>query len=153
MVALNLYNWYYITYFVIDPNAIKETKLSVKKVKKLEEMYKKSQKRRAAYEAAMAKEALTNKEMAAALDEIQTQKQADQKEGLLEGGEFNEGGSAEEIGPGDSLSQRGSESEDDDHQYYIDFSSSDEECEGGVVEAELAAFGKGQKKNEPAAGR
>lgn len=46
MVALNLYNWYYIAYYVVDPNAIKETKLSVKKVKKLEELYKKSQKRR-----------------------------------------------------------------------------------------------------------
>lgn len=74
MVALNLYNWYYITYYVVDPNAIKETKLSVKKVKKLEELYKKSQKRRAAYEAAMAKEALTNKEMAAAIAEINGQK-------------------------------------------------------------------------------
>jgi len=49
------------------------------------------------------------------------------------------------------LSQRGSESEDDDHQYYIDFSSSDEECEGGAVEAELAAFKKTQAKNEPVA--
>jgi hypothetical protein len=71
MIALNLYNWYYITYFVVDPNAIKETKLSVKKVKKLEEMYKKSQKRRAAYDLAMQKEALTNKELAGALAEIE----------------------------------------------------------------------------------
>jgi hypothetical protein len=42
MVLLNVYNAYYIKYYVVDPNAIKETKLSVKKVKKLEEMYKKS---------------------------------------------------------------------------------------------------------------
>ena len=60
MVLLNVYNAYYIKYYVVDPNAIKETKLSVKKVKKLEEMYKKSMKRKAAYAAAMAKEALTN---------------------------------------------------------------------------------------------
>jgi hypothetical protein len=35
MIALNLYNWYYITYFVVDPNAIKESKLKPKKVLKL----------------------------------------------------------------------------------------------------------------------
>ena len=38
MVLLNVYNAYYIKYYVVDPNAIKETKLSVKKVKKLEKL-------------------------------------------------------------------------------------------------------------------
>lgn len=70
MIFLNIYNFYYIKYYVVDPNAIKETKLGFKKVKKLEELYKKSQKRRAAYEAAMANEAKTNPEMAAALEAI-----------------------------------------------------------------------------------
>jgi len=91
----------------------------------------------------MQKEALTNKEMAAALAEIEEKKVADEKAAICEGGEFNEGGSAEEIGPGDSSSQRGSESDVDGFQYYVDLSSdSDEECEGGAAEQELAAFKK-----------
>ena len=55
-------------------------------------------------------------------------------EALLEGGSWESTGSDGcEIGPGDSLSQRGSDSEDDDDQYYVDSTSSDEEYEGGAA--------------------
>jgi hypothetical protein len=41
-IALNIYNWLYIKNKVLDENAMKEDKLSQKKVKKMLEEYKKS---------------------------------------------------------------------------------------------------------------
>ena len=155
MVALNLYNWYYIAYFVVDPNAIKETKLSVKKVKKLEEMFKKSQKRRAAYDAAMQKEALTNKELAGALAEIEAGNEDKEQADLpLEGGDFLEGGSFETYSSTGSLSD--SETEDNDNDFYM-VSSDDEYCEGGDLAALAKQAGKGKgakgKGKDKAAGQ
>jgi len=80
-------------------------------------MYKKSQKRRAAYSAAMDKAALTDKELAGALAEKEAKDEEKAKGDLDLGGGFaHEGGSIESISSTGSLSD--SETDEDDNDFY-----------------------------------